>query len=114
VAFSLGFERIWLESKKRLPEYMERKPADTEADFNSSLFFAKSIISRSFKWSFREEFKIPGGKRHYRRRHQFRYSTPNQGAPNAVLCSRDLVITDVSDEILNSRTGGNSLRAMLN
>ena len=26
----------------------------------------------------------------------------------------DLVITDVSDEILNSRTGGNSLGAMLN
>jgi plasmid replication initiation protein len=28
VAFSPRFERIWLESKKRLPEYMERKPAN--------------------------------------------------------------------------------------
>jgi plasmid replication initiation protein len=27
VAFSQHFERIWLESKKRLPEYMEKKPA---------------------------------------------------------------------------------------
>jgi hypothetical protein len=49
VAFSPDFERIRRESKKRLPEYMERKPAGTEVDFNSSLFFAKSIISRSFK-----------------------------------------------------------------
>jgi hypothetical protein len=29
VAFSSRFERIWLESKKRLPEYMEQKPANT-------------------------------------------------------------------------------------
>ncbi len=29
VAFSPRFERIWLESKKRLPEYMEQKPANT-------------------------------------------------------------------------------------
>jgi len=29
VAFSPGFERIWLEAKKRLPEYMEQKPANT-------------------------------------------------------------------------------------
>jgi plasmid replication initiation protein len=28
VAFSPRFERIWLESKKRLPEYMEQKPAN--------------------------------------------------------------------------------------
>jgi plasmid replication initiation protein len=28
VAFSSRFERIWLESKKRLPEYMEQKPAN--------------------------------------------------------------------------------------
>jgi hypothetical protein len=28
VAFSLRFERIWLESRKRLPEYMEKKPAN--------------------------------------------------------------------------------------
>jgi plasmid replication initiation protein len=28
VAFSPRFERIWLESKKRLPEYMEKKPAN--------------------------------------------------------------------------------------
>jgi hypothetical protein len=27
VAFSPRFERIWLESKKRLPEYMAKKPA---------------------------------------------------------------------------------------
>ena len=35
---------FWLESKKRLPEYMERQPTDTGADFKSSLFFAKSIF----------------------------------------------------------------------
>jgi hypothetical protein len=28
VAFSPRFEQIWLESKKRLPEYMEKKPAN--------------------------------------------------------------------------------------
>ena len=28
VTFSPRFERIWLESKKRLPEYMEQKPAN--------------------------------------------------------------------------------------
>jgi hypothetical protein len=28
VAFSPRFERIWMESKKRLPEYMEQKPAN--------------------------------------------------------------------------------------
>ena len=32
----------------------------------------------------------------------------------AILCSPNLVIMDVSGEILKSRTGGNSLRAMLN
>jgi plasmid replication initiation protein len=30
VAFSPRFERIWLESKKRLLDYMEQKPANTE------------------------------------------------------------------------------------
>jgi hypothetical protein len=29
LAFSPRFERIWLESRKRLPEYMEQKPANT-------------------------------------------------------------------------------------
>jgi plasmid replication initiation protein len=29
VAFSPRFERIWLESRKRLAEYMEQKPANT-------------------------------------------------------------------------------------
>ena len=29
VAFSPRFERIWLESRKHLPEYMEQKPANT-------------------------------------------------------------------------------------
>jgi hypothetical protein len=29
VAFSPRFERIWLESRKRLSEYMEQKPANT-------------------------------------------------------------------------------------
>ena len=29
VAFNPRFERIWLESKKRLPDYMEQKPANT-------------------------------------------------------------------------------------
>jgi hypothetical protein len=28
VAFSPNFERIWLESKKRLPEYVSQKPAN--------------------------------------------------------------------------------------
>jgi plasmid replication initiation protein len=28
LTFSPSFERIWLESKKRLPEYMEQKPAN--------------------------------------------------------------------------------------
>jgi plasmid replication initiation protein len=30
VAFNSRFERIWLESKKHLPDYMEQKPANTE------------------------------------------------------------------------------------
>jgi hypothetical protein len=29
VTFSPRFERIWLESRKRLPDYMEQKPANT-------------------------------------------------------------------------------------
>jgi plasmid replication initiation protein len=29
VAFNPRFERIWLEAKKRLPEYMAKKPANT-------------------------------------------------------------------------------------
>jgi plasmid replication initiation protein len=29
VAFNPRFERIWLEARKRLPEYMEQKPANT-------------------------------------------------------------------------------------
>jgi plasmid replication initiation protein len=29
VAFSPRFERIWVESEKRLPDYMEQKPANT-------------------------------------------------------------------------------------
>jgi hypothetical protein len=29
VEFNPRFERIWLESKKRLPEYMAKKPANT-------------------------------------------------------------------------------------
>ena len=28
VAFSPRFEQIWLESRKRLPDYMEQKPAN--------------------------------------------------------------------------------------
>jgi hypothetical protein len=31
VAFCPRFERIWLESRKRLPEYMEQKPANSVA-----------------------------------------------------------------------------------
>lgn len=31
VAFNPRFERIWLESKKRLPEYMAQKPANSPA-----------------------------------------------------------------------------------
>jgi hypothetical protein len=30
VAFSPRFEQIWLESRKRLPEYMEQKPANAK------------------------------------------------------------------------------------
>ena len=29
VAFNPRFERIWLEARKRLPDYMEQKPANT-------------------------------------------------------------------------------------
>ena len=37
VAFSPRFERIWLESRKRLPEYMEQKPANTRLRSQYSL-----------------------------------------------------------------------------
>jgi hypothetical protein len=77
--------------------------------------FPQSSINFSFFQVIpQKEFKIPDGHRHHRWRHQFRRLTPHKGAPNGALCSWDLVITDVYDEILNSRTGGNSLGAMLN
>jgi hypothetical protein len=81
--------------------------------------FGSALFSKVDNFSFfqvipHEEFKIPDGQRHHRWRHQFRRLTPHKGALNGALCSRDLVITDVYDEILNSRTGGNSLGAMLN
>jgi plasmid replication initiation protein len=37
VAFSPRFERIWMESKKRLPEYMEQKPANASLRSQYSL-----------------------------------------------------------------------------
>jgi len=39
VAFSPHFERIWLESRNRLPEYMEQKPANTGLRSQYSLRF---------------------------------------------------------------------------
>ena len=67
-----------------------------------------------FEGAFIQEFKIPD--RHFRHwwRHQYRRSTPLKGALNGSLWSADLVIKDVSDEILKSRTGVNSLEAILN
>src|SRR5208282_4616962 len=66
-------------------------------------FSAASVISCSFEGVFIQEFKIPGRQRHHWWRHQYRRSTPLKGALNGSLWSADLVITDVSDEILISR-----------
>jgi hypothetical protein len=76
---------------------------------NCNFFLATSAISCSFKRAFIQEFKIPGGQFRHQWRHQFGCSTPHKGAPNGSLWSEDLVITGVSDEILNSRTRPNSL-----
>jgi hypothetical protein len=80
----------------------------------SRFFFAKLIISRSSKRSFREEFKIPDGQRDHRRRHPYRRPTRQRGSLNGRFRSEDLVIMDVSVEILISWIGRNSLVAKLN
>jgi hypothetical protein len=56
VAFSPRFEQIWLESRKRLPEYMEQKPPNTmlRSQYSLRLYsWAKSMSRREpkqFRW----------------------------------------------------------------
>jgi hypothetical protein len=88
---------------------IEEGRAENLFSHGKQFFFAKSIISRFSKRSFREEFKIPDGRRDHRRRHQYRRSTPQRGADYRPFCSEDLVITEVSVEILISWIGRNSL-----
>jgi Pentapeptide repeats (8 copies) len=44
IAFSPRFERIWLESRKRLPEYIEQKPANR---YGASTLCASTVGQRS-------------------------------------------------------------------
>jgi plasmid replication initiation protein len=60
VAFSPRFERIWLESRKRLPEYMEQKPANTGLRSQYSLRFyswAKEYVEDGAKTISLEELR---------------------------------------------------------
>jgi plasmid replication initiation protein len=60
VAFSPRFERIWLESRKRLPEYMEQKPANTGLRSQYSLRFyswAKKYVEDGAKTISLEELR---------------------------------------------------------
>jgi plasmid replication initiation protein len=60
VAFSPRFERIWLESKKRLPEYMEKKPADAalRSQYSLRLYsWAKKYVGDGTKTISLEELR---------------------------------------------------------
>jgi hypothetical protein len=99
-----GWNRHETQSKKTLRE--------GNLKGNRDFLLAASVISCSFAGAFIQEFKIPGWQFCHWWRHQYRRSTPLKGALNGPLWSADLVIKDVSDEILNSRTGPNSLEAI--
>jgi hypothetical protein len=80
-----------------------------------TFFLRQTVLFREidnfwfFQGSFSEEFKIPDRLRDDRRRHRYRGSTALRGALNGPLCSEDLVIKEVSVEILTSRIERNSL-----
>jgi hypothetical protein len=77
-------------------------------------FFLK-IENFSFSQvTLQQEFKIPGEQRDHPRRYQDRRPTSPRGALKGPLCSDDLVMTDVSVEILTSRIGRDALGAILN
>ena len=60
VAFSPRFERIWLESRKRLPEYMEKKPANAalRSQYSLRLYsWAKKYVEDGAKTISLEELR---------------------------------------------------------
>jgi len=60
VTFSPRFERIWLESKKRLPDYMEQKPANTglRSQYSLRLYsWAKKYVEAGTKSISLEELR---------------------------------------------------------
>jgi plasmid replication initiation protein len=60
VAFNPRFERIWLESRKRFPEYMEQKPANTKLRSQYSIRFydwAKKYVEAKTKTISPEELR---------------------------------------------------------
>jgi plasmid replication initiation protein len=60
VAFSPRFEQIWLESKKRLPEYMEQKPANAmlRSQYSLRLYsWAKRYVEEGAKTISLEELR---------------------------------------------------------
>ena len=60
VAFSPRFERIWLESRKRLPEYMEQKPANAalRSQYSLRLYsWAKKYVEDGAKTISLEELR---------------------------------------------------------
>ena len=60
VTFSPQFERIWLESKKRLPDYLSRKPANLELRSRYSIRFydwAKKYVEARTKTISLEELR---------------------------------------------------------
>ena len=60
VTFSPRFERIWLESKKRLPDYMEQKPANTglRSQYSLRLYsWAKKYVEAGTKIISLEELR---------------------------------------------------------
>ena len=60
VAFSPRFEQIWLESRKRLPEYMEQKPANAalRSQYSLRLYsWAKKYVEDGAKTISLEELR---------------------------------------------------------
>ena len=92
VAFNPRFERIWLESRKRFPEYMEQKPANTKLRSQYSIRFydwSKKYVEAKTKTISPEELhrvlglesvKGCGGQRHSRSAYAGEGELPATGA----------------------------------
>ena len=91
-----------------------RKGALEIVSEGGAIFFRKIDNFLCLAGIAQREFKIPAGQHDHRRRYQDRRPTPQRGSLKGPLCSDDLVMTEVSVEMLISRIGRDSLAAGLN